>query len=174
MPLFSLGGKHPQVHESAFVAPTATLIGDVVVEANASIWFGVVLRGDSGRITIGEGSNVQDNTVIHERTTIGPNCTVAHLVLAHGIEVGEGSMIANGTTAFGPATIGAESLIAAGSLLTPNTDVEPGTLMVGSPARPARATTEAHREMIRGNVRAYRELGARYRADLGPSGDDAA
>lgn len=169
MPLYSLGDLHPQVHETAFVAPTATLIGDVVVEAYASVWFGVVLRGDSGRITIGEGANVQDNTVIHEATTIGPRSTVAHMVLAHRLDTGEGTMIANGATAFGPLTIGAESLVAAGALLTPGTDVPPGTLMMGAPARAARDTTDDQRAMIRRNVEVYRALGQRYRAELAPA-----
>lgn len=165
MPLYALGDREPQVHPTAFVAPTATLIGDVVVEAYASVWFGVVLRGDNGRITIGEGSNVQDNAVLHERTTLGRGCTVAHLVLAHDLEVADHVLIANGATAFGPARIGEWSVIAAGALLTPNTEVEAGSLMIGSPAR-RREANEKHRALIEGTAQTYRELAQRYRASL--------
>ena len=162
MPLYAIGDLRPQVHESAFVAPNAVLIGDVIVEANASIWFGVTLRGDGGRIVIGEGSNVQDGAVMHEATTLGRNCTVAHLALAHAVTCEDNVLIANGAVAFGGARIGEGSVIGAGALIAPGTDVPAGSLMLGVPARRVRDATDADRELILGTARTYSALRARY------------
>ena len=139
MPFYAIGDLAPRVHETAFVAPNAVLIGDVVVEANASIWFGAILRGDSGRITIGEGTNVQDGCVLHEETTIGRNCTLAHMVLAHQCVTEDDVLIGNGALVFGGVHIGRGSVIGAGAVVSPNTNVPPGTLMLGVPARAARS-----------------------------------
>ena len=101
MNLYSFEGKTPQVDPEAFVAPTATLVGDVVVEKGASIWYGVVLRGDDCRIVVREGANVQDNSVLHaapgKTLEIGPGATIAHACVIHGDSVGERALIANGT-----------------------------------------------------------------------------
>ena len=100
MPLFSFEGRSPQVHPEAWVAPTATLVGDVVVEAGASIWYGVVLRADFGRIVIRAGANVQDNSVLHggadPATEIGPGATVGHVCVVHGAVIGAEALIGNG------------------------------------------------------------------------------
>lgn len=164
--LYALGDIRPQVHPTAFVAPTATLIGDVVIEAYASVWFGAVLRGDNGRIVIGENSNVQDNAVLHEATTIGRNCTIAHLVLAHGIEAEDNVLIGNGATVFGNSHIGEGSLIGAGSVVSPGTHFEPNSLALGTPARRVRETRGRDRELILHTAEIYRNLRERYLRDL--------
>lgn len=166
MPLFALGDLRPQVDPTAFVAPTAVLIGDVVVGPRASIWFGAVLRGDSGRITIGEGSNVQDNAVLHEETTLGRNVTIAHLVLAHAIVAEDDVLIGNGALAFGGAHIGSGSVIGAGAVLAPGTDVPPGKLALGVPAKVIRDARDSDRALILGTARTYQALRDRYGAEF--------
>ncbi len=157
MPVYALGDLVPQIHPTAFIAPTASIIGDVVIEENVSIWYGVVLRGDSGRITIGAGSNVQDNVVMHEETTLGKNCTLAHLVLAHGITTEDNVLVGNGATVFGGCHIGEWAVIGAGAVVTPGTQVPARTLMLGAPAKPAREVNEGLMELIRGTAEGYRE-----------------
>ena len=107
--LYSLEDLSPKIHETAFVAPSAQIIGDVEILEGASVWFNCVLRGDAGKITIGKGTNIQDGTVIHEETTIGENCVVAHQCLVHRCTVGNNVIIGNGALVFGPAEIGAVS-----------------------------------------------------------------
>src|SRR5690242_4016492 len=99
--IYALNGFTSNVNPTACVAPTAVLIGDVTVEADASIWFGVVLRGDSGPIVIGEGTNVQDGAVLHEETIVGKYCVLAHQVLVHHATLGDGVMVGNGALVFG-------------------------------------------------------------------------
>src|SRR6266498_2949501 len=118
MPLYSFEGVSPTVHPDAWIAPTATLIGDVVVEKNASIWYGAVLRADFGRILVREGANIQDNTVVHVNAQvceIGRNTTVGHMCLVHDCTVGEQALIGNGSTILDGATIGDRALVAAGA-----------------------------------------------------------
>lgn len=168
--LFSLDGVAPKVHETAFIAPNAVLIGDVEVQANASIWFGCVLRGDAGKILICEGSVVQDNTVMHDPITIGKNSTVGHLCLVHLVEVGENVLIANGAVVVGPAEIGDGSVIGAGAVIVPRTVVPPNTLMLGVPAKPA-GSSEKY-ELIGGRTaKNYQGNRARYLKGLSPVGD---
>src|SRR6201999_174810 len=121
MPLFAFEGRAPRVDPTAFVAPTATLIGDVTVEAGASVWFNAVLRADYGPIIVREGANVQDGSVLHAPpgipVDIGPGATVAHMCCIHGVHVGEEALIANHSTVLDVVVIGARSLIAAHSLV---------------------------------------------------------
>ena len=139
MPLFSFEGRSPRVDPTAFVAPTATLIGDVTVEAGASVWFNAVLRGDYGPIVVREGANVQDGSVLHAPpgipVDIGPGATVAHMCVIHGAHVGSEALIANHATVLDGAVIGARSLIAAHSLVTAGTQIPAGVLAVGAPDR---------------------------------------
>lgn len=166
MPLFSFEGKSPQVHPEAYVAPTATLVGDVVVEAHASVWYGAVLRADFGRIRICEGANVQDNSVLHgdqdPSVTIGPGATVAHLCVVHGCEVGENALIGNGSTVQDGCVIGARSLIGVGSLLTPGTVIPPDVMAMGAPAKVRGPLNETAQFIIAVNPPAYRELAQRH------------
>src|SRR6516162_10476823 len=127
MPLFSFEGQSPRVDPTAFVAPTATLIGDVVVEAGSSVWFNAVLRGDYGPIVVREGANVQDGSVLHAPpgipVDIGPGATVAHMCLIHGVHVGAEALIANHATILDGAVIGSRSMVAAGALVVGGTKI---------------------------------------------------
>jgi len=137
MPLFSFEGRAPQVHRDAWVAPTATLVGEIVVEAGASIWYGAVLRADFGRIVIRAGANVQDNSVLHgaEGTTeVGPGATVGHLCVVHGAVIGPEAVIGNGSTLQDGARIGRRTLIGAGSLVAPGVEIDDAHLSLPRPA----------------------------------------
>lgn len=173
MPLFSFEGRSPRVDPTAFVAPTATLIGDVTIEAGASVWFNAVLRGDYGPIVVREGANVQDGALLHAPpgipVDIGPGATVAHLCVIHGVHVGSEALIANHATVLDGAVIGAGSLVAAGSLVLAGTQIPPGMLVVGSPAKVKGPVAGTGAEMwVKVNPQAYRELAQRHMAGLEP------
>jgi carbonic anhydrase/acetyltransferase-like protein (isoleucine patch superfamily) len=131
-------GKTPKVHPSAFVAPTAVLIGDVEVGPEASIWFGTVIRGDNGPIRIGARSNVQDNAVIHvsenSQTIIGEDVTVGHCATMEDCEIGNGALIGTNAVVLNGATVGSRSLIAAGSVVAAGATIPPESLAAGAPA----------------------------------------
>src|SRR3977135_2827437 len=135
---FELGGKRPQVNKDADIAPTAILIGDVVVEAGASVWFGAVLRGDEAQIKVGEGSNVQDNAVIHCATNlptiIERNVTVGHSALLEGCVVEDGSLVGMGAIMLQRSRLGAGSMLAAGAVLQEGHEIPAGHLAAGVPA----------------------------------------
>ena len=139
MPLYEYDGKRPQIHPTAFVAPTASVIGDVRVGAGASIWYGAVLRADMAPIVIGAGTSVQDNSVLHSSPDtpmlIGANCTLGHGVIFHGRSVGDGSLIGNGATVLEWVTVGAGSIVGANSLVPLNMEIPDGVSAIGSPAR---------------------------------------
>ena len=140
-------GKHPQIHETAFVAPGAQIIGDVHIGAHSSVWFNCVLRGDCYFIRIGENSNIQDNTVIHVTqgrfgTVIGSFVTVGHSAVLHGCTVNDRCLIGIGAIVLDDVTIGEESFIAAGSLVTPGTVIPPRSMVMGAPAKVRRAVTD--------------------------------
>lgn len=173
MPLFAFEGRAPRIDPTAFVAPTATLIGDVTVEAGGSVWFNAVLRGDYGPIVVREGANVQDGSVLHAPpgipVDIGPGATVAHLCVIHGVHVGEQALIANHATVLDGAVIGARSMIAAHSLVVAGTQIPSGVLAMGAPARVKGPIAGTGAEMwVNLNPQAYRELAARHLAGLEP------
>ncbi|MDA1096550.1 MAG: gamma carbonic anhydrase family protein [Chloroflexi bacterium] len=159
MPIYSVNGLVPQIDPTAFIAPSATVIGDVVIGPNVSVWFGATLRGDSGRIVVGEGTNIQDGAVIHEETTIGKNCVIAHMTLVHRVIVGDNVLIANGAKVIGamgaPVVIGDGAIIGAAALVTAGTKVEPNTLMMGIPAKAAREVDDRLRQVQAGPQQAY-------------------
>ncbi|MFL6160142.1 MAG: gamma carbonic anhydrase family protein [Marmoricola sp.] len=175
MTLFEFEGKSPNVHPDAFVAATATLIGDVTVEAGASIWYGAVLRADICTIVVREGANVQDNSVLHgapgTTVEIGANATVAHSCVVHGTLVGEGSLLGNGSTMLDDVVIGAGSLIAAGSLLTPGTQIPDGVLAAGSPAVVKKPIEDGSMPQfwLHGNPPYYQELARRHANGIKPA-----
>src|SRR5918998_6435617 len=125
MPLYSFEGRAPVVHESAFVAPTASIVGDVVIEEGASVWYGAVIRGDYSQVIVRKGANVQDGAVVHgppgEPTEIGEGATVAHNCVVHGAVLERECLIANGAIVLDGARVGAGSLVAAGAVVTSNT-----------------------------------------------------
>ena len=128
-----------------YIAKNATIVGDVVLGENVSIWYGAVLRGDRGTITIGDGTNIQDNCVIHEKTTIGKNCTVGHGAIVHGCTMGDDSMIGMGAIVLTGAKIGKNCLIGAGAVVTSKMDAPDGSLILGNPAK---VVKEVSPEMI--------------------------
>ncbi|MFA7297809.1 MAG: gamma carbonic anhydrase family protein [Dehalococcoidia bacterium] len=161
---YAIGDLRPRVHPTAFVAPEAVLIGDVEVHANASIWPGAVLRGDMGPIVIGEGTSVQDNAVIHERTTIGRDCTIAHFALVHESTIEDRVLIANGAMVFGQAHVGEGALIGAGAVMNGG-DVPPGALMLGIPARQVNTGSDI-RAVIEKGIVDYGALRPRYLSEF--------
>src|SRR3954465_13153448 len=135
MPLFSFEGLTPRVHETAFVAPTATLVGDVIVEEGASVWYGAVVRADYAPVIIRAGANVQDNASVHGppglTTDIGPGATIAPNCVVHGAILGEECLVANGSVVLDGATIGARALVAAGSVVAAGAEIPAGMLAAG-------------------------------------------
>ncbi|HEV7210746.1 MAG TPA: gamma carbonic anhydrase family protein [Blastococcus sp.] len=170
MPLFSFEGRSPQVHPDAWIAPTATLVGDVVVEAGASVWYGVVLRADFGRIVVRAGANVQDNSVLHggndPATEIGPGATVGHMCVVHGAVVGAEALIGNGATVQDGARIGRRALIGAGSVVPPNAEIPDEVLALGAPARVRGPLTAGAAGWVDGNPAIYQELARRHAAGV--------
>jgi carbonic anhydrase/acetyltransferase-like protein (isoleucine patch superfamily) len=171
---FEFEGKRPVIHPEAWIAPTATLVGDVRIGRWASVWYGAVLRGDVGPIVVGEGSNVQDNSILHvmtgDRLDIGSFSSIAHGCIIHGRSIGHGSLIGNGATLLDGSVIGSGCFIAAGSLVTPGTQVPDGTLALGAPARvtgPIKADSPAA-DILQRNADSYRRLMSRHRAGIRP------
>src|SRR5882757_5849633 len=173
MPLYSFEGRSPRVDPTAFVAPTATLIGDVTVEAGASVWFNTVLRADYGPVIVRAGANVQDGSVLHSPpgipVDIGPGATVAHMCIIHGAHIGAEALIANHATVLDGAVIGARSMVAAGALVVAGTQIPAGVLAVGSPAKVRGPIAGTGAEMwVNLNPQAYRDLAQRHLAGLEP------
>ncbi|GAA3828249.1 MULTISPECIES: gamma carbonic anhydrase family protein [Amycolatopsis] len=171
MPLFSFEGVSPTVHPDAWIAPTATLIGDVVIEKDVSIWYGAVLRADFGKIIVREGANIQDNSVVHVNTgvcEIGRNVTVGHMCLVHDCTVGEQALIGNGSTVLDQSVIGERALIAAGSTVTPGTQVPPEVIAMGSPAKKFVPLTDSARGWVDHNAAIYQQLAKRHAEGVAP------
>jgi carbonic anhydrase/acetyltransferase-like protein (isoleucine patch superfamily) len=170
MPLFGFEGRVPDVHPDAWIAPTATLVGEVVVEAGASIWYGVVLRADFGRIVVRAGANVQDNSVLHggsdPETEVGPGATIGHVCVVHGAVIGAEALIGNGTTVQDGARIGRRTLVGAGSLVPPGMEIPDDVLALGSPARVRGPLSAGAARWVDGNPAIYQELARRHAAGL--------
>ncbi len=154
MTVFALRGVLPIIGRDTFVAPTASVIGDVVIGDESSVWFGAVVRGDVYPIRIGARSNVQDNAVVHvtggrAATTIGDDVTVGHSAIVHGCTVGDRCLIGMGSVILDGAVIGDECFVAAGSLVSPRTRIAPRSFAMGRPARMIRVLTDADFEQIR-------------------------
>lgn len=174
MPLYSFEGKRPTVHPTAFIAPTAVLVGDVTVEENASVWYNAVLRADFAPIVVRRGANVQDCAVVHvtpaSGVEIGAGATVGHLCLIHAATLGEECLIGNGSTVLDGVRIGARAMIGAGALVTPGTDIPEGMLAVGVPAKVKGplAGTPAER-WVQLNPAGYQALAQRHRTGVAPA-----
>ena len=130
----SFDGVVPEIADSAYVDESAVVIGDVVLESEASVWPGAVLRGDHGTVVLREGANVQDNATVHEGTEIGPRTTVGHNAIVHAAETGERSLVGMGSIVLDGATVGKEAIVAANSVVTEGTAVPERTLVAGAPA----------------------------------------
>jgi carbonic anhydrase/acetyltransferase-like protein (isoleucine patch superfamily) len=173
MPLFSFEGKHPKIHPSAFIAPTAVLVGDVTVEERASVWYNAVLRADFNPIVIRRGANVQDGSVIHVTphagVEVGPGATVGHLCCVHGAFIAEEALVGNGATVLDGARIGVRAMVAAGALVTPQTDIADGMLAMGTPAKVKGPLAGTPAEFwVRANPEGYQALAQRHLVGIAP------
>ena len=167
--------KVPQIGKNVFLAPNATIIGDVVIEDEASVWFGAVLRGDVGQIRIGKRSNIQDLACVHmsldlSHALIGPDVTVGHGAILHGCIVGDRCLIGMGSIVMDNAQIGAGSVVAAGTTVVPRLVVPEGQLVRGSPGRIVRAVDEKEARYGIDGADHYVERARVYRAMLGAQG----
>lgn len=171
--MFSFEGRSPRVSASAWIAPTATLVGDVTVEDEASVWYGAVLRADFGPIIVRRGANVQDGSVLHGGadpvTEVGEGATIGHLCVVHGCVIGAEALIGNGATVLDGAVIGARALVAAGATVPPGLAVPDGMLAVGVPARVAGEVRGGALEWVQTNPEVYRELARRHAAGVRPA-----
>lgn len=168
--IYALDGITPDLHVDTWVAPDANIIGMVTVLQGASVWFGTTLRGDNERITIGTGSNVQENCVLHTDIgyplTIGENCTVGHKATLHGCLIGNGSLIGMGATILNGAKIGAGCLIGAGALITEGKDIPEGSLVMGAPGRVVRILDADARARLLQSALGYQANMRRFRSGL--------
>jgi carbonic anhydrase/acetyltransferase-like protein (isoleucine patch superfamily) len=172
MPLFSFEGREPRVAATAWIAPTATLVGDVLVEDDASIWYGAVLRADFGPIIVRRGANIQDGSVLHGGsdpvTEIGEGATVGHLCVVHGAVVGAEALIGNGATVLDGAIVGAGALVAAGATVQPGLEIPDGMLAAGVPARVLGKLTPGAKQWVDTNPAVYQALARRHAASVRP------
>lgn len=166
MIILEYGGKRPQIGKDVFIAPGAAIIGDVVVGEGASIWFGAVIRGDFGRIYIGRGSSIQDNTVVHVmpdcETVIGEDVTVAHGAVLHGCRIGRGAIIGMNAVLQDFCEIGEGAMIAAGSVVTDRMVIPAHHLVAGVPARVKKEIAGTSRMWVSTSASSYRELARSY------------
>ena len=170
MPLYSLGDLKPRLASGAWVAPSADLIGDVRLDARASVWFGAVIRADNTEITIGEDSNVQDGAVCHSDEgvplTIGARVTIGHQAILHGCTIADDCLIGMGARILNGARIEPDCIVGAGALITEGKTFPAGSLIVGSPARAVRQLTDGERQLLRASAAHYAEKAAHYTAAL--------
>ena len=162
------GGKTPQLGEGVFVAPSADVIGNVVIGARSTIWYCAVLRADVESIRVGAETSIQDNTVVHVdssgySTVIGDRVTVGHSVVLHGCSIGDDALIGIGSIVLNGAEVGAGAMVGAGSLVTPGTKIPPGMLALGSPARVKRPLTDEEKRNMREGATRYVQLGREHR-----------
>jgi len=172
VPLFSFEGRGPQVSPQAWIAPTATLVGDVRVEAEASVWYGAVLRADFGPVIVRRGANIQDGSVLHGGddpvTEVGEGATVGHLCVVHGAVVHAEALIGNGATVLDGAIVGRRALVAAGATVPPGMVIAAGMLVAGVPARVVGEVSGGAKQWVDTNPAIYRELARRHAAGIRP------
>ncbi|UXH76557.1 gamma carbonic anhydrase family protein [Roseateles amylovorans] len=170
MAVYRLGDHTPELAAGVWVAESAQVIGRVTLQAKVSIWFNAVLRGDSDHLTIGEGSNIQDGSVLHADAgmplTLGANVTVGHQVMLHGCTVGENSLIGIGAVVLNGARIGRNCLVGAGSLVTEGKVFPDGSLIMGSPAKVVRELTPEQIQGLAHSAAHYVRNGQRYAQEL--------
>lgn len=172
MTLYALGAHRPSIAEDTWVAPDANLIGQVVVEQGASVWFGCTIRADHEEIRIGTGSNVQENTIMHIDAgfplTIGQNCTIGHKAMLHGCTIGDNTLIGMGATILNGATIGKNCLIGAGALVTEGKTIPDNSLVMGAPGKVVRTVDDALAQKLTQSALLYQDNMRRFRAELTP------
>jgi len=164
---FRFDNTRRAIHETVFLARTATVIGNVTIDAYASVWFGAVLRGDMGTITIGENSNIQDNAVVHVDfgydTVIGRNVSVGHSAIVHGAHVSDNCIIGMHATVLNGARIGENCIIAAGAMILEGQEIPPGSVVMGMPGKVRKSADDKTFAHIRRNWEIYRDFAHSYR-----------
>ena len=170
MTLYALDGVSPEIDATAWVAPSGQVIGNVRLGAGASVWFGAVLRGDNEPITVGEGTNIQENTVCHTDMgyplSIGRDCTIGHRAMLHGCTIEDESLIGMGATVLNGARIGRNCLIGACALITEGKEIPPGSLVLGSPGKVVRALSDEEIAGLQRSAAGYRANARRFAAGL--------
>lgn len=170
MPLYALPDRSPHLADDAWVAPSATVIGDVRLGARSSIWFGAVLRADNEPITVGNGTNIQENAVLHvdpdAPLTLGENVTVGHQAILHGCTIGDNSLIGIQAVVLNHARIGRNCLVGAGALVTEGKTFEDGWLILGSPARAVRRLSDEEIAGLQRSATTYQAHAAHYQRNL--------
>lgn len=175
MNVFSLGDKQPQLPPQGeyWIAPNATVLGEVILHPGASIWFGAVLRGDNDPITIGPDSNIQDGSVLHtdagEPLTIGRGVTVGHMAMLHGCEIGDNTLIGIGAVVLGRAKIGKNCLIGANALITEGKVIPDNSLVMGQPGKVVRELELGQIDALRASAAHYVQNWKRYARDVKPA-----
>lgn len=168
--IYTLDGIAPEIDPTAWIAPEAVLVGKVVVEAEANIWFGAMIRGDNEEIRVGAGSNVQENSVLHTDMgfplVIGANCTIGHKAMLHGCTIGDGTLIGMGATILNGAVIGRGCLVGAGALVTEGKEIPDGSLVVGAPGRVVRALDAEAQARLLMSAEGYRQNARRFAVGL--------
>ncbi|TDJ44232.1 MAG: gamma carbonic anhydrase family protein [Gammaproteobacteria bacterium] len=168
--IYALADLSPEIRGRHYIAPTASVIGDVVLGEDTSVWFGAVVRGDVETITIGRGSNIQDNSVLHADPgaplVLDEQVTIGHMVMLHGCTIGRHSLIGIGTTILNHAKIGANCIVGANSLVTEHKEFPDGVLILGSPAKVMRELTEDEIANLPSYATRYIERAERYRRQL--------
>jgi carbonic anhydrase/acetyltransferase-like protein (isoleucine patch superfamily) len=171
MPIRPLGERRPQIDATAYVADDAQIIGDVVLAAGTSVWFGAVLRGDTERIAIGAGANVQDGAILHADPgfpcTVGAGVVTGHGAILHGCRIGDDCLIGMGAIILNGARIGPGSIVGAGALVPEGKEFPPGSLIMGVPGKVVRKVTAEDAEQIAAGARHYQERARLYRTELG-------
>ena len=174
MNAYRLGSAGPTLppDDEYWVAPTATVIGNVILKKNASVWFGAVLRGDNDPIVVGENSNVQDNSVLHtdlgQPLTIGDNVTIGHMVMLHGCVIGDGSLVGIGSIVLNGARIGRNCIIGASSLITEGKEIPDNSMVMGSPGKVVRTLTDQQAAGLAAGALHYVHNWKRFKAGLTP------
>jgi len=174
MNAFRLGDHVPTLpaDDEYWIAPTATVLGNVILKKNASVWFGAVLRGDNDPIVVGENSNIQDNSVLHtdvgQPLTIGANVTIGHMVMLHGCQIGDGSLIGIGSIILNGAKIGRNCIIGASSLITEGKEIPDNSLVMGSPGKVVRTLTDEEAAGFAAGALHYVANWKRFKARLAP------
>ena len=170
MAIYQLDDLTPSIHPTAWVADSAQVIGQVVLEENVSIWFGVILRGDNDLISIGKGSNIQENSVLHidrgHPLVLGENVTIGHQVMLHGCTIGDNSLVGIGAVVLNDAKIGKNCLVGAGSLVTEGKEFPDGSMIIGSPAKAVKQLSPEQIEGLKSGAEHYVENANRYKTGL--------
>ena len=172
MAVYSIDGISPELDEDCWIAPGAHVIGNVWLGPGVGVWFGATLRGDNEPILVGQGTNIQENTVCHTDMgfplTIGPGCTIGHKAILHGCTIGENTLVGMGATILNGARVGKNCLIGAGALITEGKEIPHGSLVIGSPGKVKRELSEEEIEGLRDSAKGYTENMRRFRTSLTP------